>query len=157
MAEGSNPTQKPMIYKPGDYFITGGKTRVYEMAGYDFDNKTIKYEWRTYYTFQPDGAKNLVAPPEGIIGVATGYTLEEQASDKLSESNQRLRSQGNTIGLSALSPKNNYRSAAALKYPKDTAMADDSDYVLFEFYEYQPPFGKQRNRNTRFLCFPKGG
>lgn len=151
MAEGSNPTQKPMIYKPGDYFITGGKTRVYEMAGYDFDNKTIKYEWRTYYTFQPDGAKNMVAPPEGLLGVATGYTLEEQASDKLSESNQKLKSQGNTIGLSALSPKNNFRSASALKYPKDTAMADDSDYVLFEFYEYQPPFGKQRNRNTEGL------
>jgi hypothetical protein len=30
--------------------------------------------------------------------------------------------------------------AASLRYPKDAAMASNSDYVLFEFYKYVPPF-----------------
>ena len=143
MADENNPTQKPRVYQPGDYFITGGKTRVYEMAGYDFENKRVKYEWREYYTFTPDTAKNIVAPPEGLAGVATGYTLEDQASDAVSEANQRQISQGNNITISALAPKSNYRTSKVLKYPKETAMADDSDYVLFEFYDYNPPFGNQ--------------
>jgi hypothetical protein len=143
MADETNPTQKPSIYKPGDYFTAGGKTRVYEMAGYDFENKRVKYEWREYYTFTPDTAKNAVAPPEGLLGAASGYTLQDQASDAVSEANQRQKSQGNNITISALAPKSNYRSSGVLKYPKETAMADDSDYVLFEFYDYNPPFGKQ--------------
>ena len=147
MADETNPTQKPRVYQPGDYFITGGKTRVYEMAGYDFENKRVKYEWRTYYTFTPDTAKNIVAPPEGLAGVATGYTLQDQASDAISEENQRQKSQGNTITLSALAPKSNYRTSEVLKYPKETAMADDSDYVLFEFYDYNPPFGSKTSAN----------
>jgi len=143
MADETNPTQKPSIYKPGDYFTYGGKTRVYEMAGYDFENKRVKFEWREYYTFTPDSAKNAVAPPEGFLGAASGYTFQEQASDAVSEANQRQKSQGNTITLSALAPKSNYRTSEVLKYPKETAMADDSDYVLFEFYDYSPPFGKK--------------
>lgn len=31
-------------------------------------------------------------------------------------------------------------TTGALRYPKDVAMKENSDYVMFEFYDYQPPF-----------------
>jgi hypothetical protein len=31
-------------------------------------------------------------------------------------------------------------TTGSVRYPKDAAMASNSDYVLFEFYKYQPPF-----------------
>jgi hypothetical protein len=140
-ADGSNPTQKSAPYNPGDYFLTGGKLRVYEV-GYNKEQGTFGYQWTEKpLNFQPDTTGKLVAPPEGILGVATGYTLEDQASDKISEAKQ------NPITLGKLSPKSNYRTSGVLKYPKETAMADDSDYVLFEFYDYKPPFAKGASKN----------
>lgn len=49
--------------------------------------------------------------------------------------------QGATASLGGgLSPVTKAPSASGLRYPKD--MTDVSDYVLFEFYDYKPPFGK---------------
>ena len=39
-----------------------------------------------------------------------------------------------------LGEPNGESASTALRYPYDVAMAEDSDYVLFEFYKYQPPF-----------------
>ena len=48
-------------------------------------------------------------------------------------------------------PTTNY-SSAALRYPDDgsgnAGMTEQSDYVLFQFYEYKPPF---QNNNTLVL------
>ena len=53
-------------------------------------------------------------------------------------------------------------SARAIRYPRDIAEGQASDYVLFDFYEYQPPF-KVEKRLTKydlpssFSRFNKGG
>ena len=40
-------------------------------------------------------------------------------------------------------------TAGSLRYPNDVATAEESDYVLFEFYKYQPPFqGINRGATT---------
>jgi len=40
----------------------------------------------------------------------------------------------------ALAAPNLSSTTGSIRYPKDAAMSKESDYVLFEFYKYQPPF-----------------
>lgn len=49
-----------------------------------------------------------------------------------------------TINLQLRNPSVNAGSpsAGSLRYPVDPAIAADSDYVLFEFFKYRPPFGR---------------
>ena len=42
-----------------------------------------------------------------------------------------------TLNYSALSTPS---SSGSIRYPSDAGFGDASDYVLFQFYEYQPPF-----------------
>lgn len=44
---------------------------------------------------------------------------------------------------SVYTPKSDSVSSA-VRYPADISIGSDSDYVIFEFYEYQPPFQNQR-------------
>lgn len=39
--------------------------------------------------------------------------------------------------------------AAVLRYPSDPAMFNDSDYVVFSFFKYAPPFGGGRDTTNR--------
>jgi hypothetical protein len=59
------------------------------------------------------------------------------------------------ITLGTISPKSNMSSDGALRYPRpgagENGMDANSDYVLFEFYEYQPPFGAQRKAGEKGL------
>lgn len=48
-----------------------------------------------------------------------------------------------------LSAPNMGSTTSAHRYPKDASMAKDTDYVLFEFYEYQPPFKGINRGETR--------
>jgi len=36
-------------------------------------------------------------------------------------------------------------AGAALRYPSSRSMTPDTDYVVFEFFEYEPPFGRGRS------------
>ena len=48
--------------------------------------------------------------------------------------------------LTSFAPPTTNYSSAALRYPDDgsgnAGMTEQSDYVLFQFYEYKPPFNK---------------
>lgn len=46
--------------------------------------------------------------------------------------------QGGTLSYSQFGTPSGLNTS--LRYPKDAAMASESDYVLFEFYKYSPPF-----------------
>ncbi|AOV58747.1 baseplate tail tube cap [Synechococcus phage S-CAM3] len=47
-----------------------------------------------------------------------------------------------TIGVTSFG-KTNSSDSSAMRYPFHQSIAADSDYVSFEFYEYQPPFAKE--------------
>lgn len=49
-----------------------------------------------------------------------------------------LEQQGGTTAYKVGGPASN--PTTSLRYPRDAAMASGSDYVLFEFFQYQPPF-----------------
>ena len=41
-----------------------------------------------------------------------------------------------------------YTSASAIRYPKDIASGQSSDYVTFDFYDYQPPFSANKKMSV---------
>ena len=41
-----------------------------------------------------------------------------------------------------------YTSASAIRYPKDIASGKSSDYVTFDFYDYQPPFSANKKMSV---------
>lgn len=47
-------------------------------------------------------------------------------------------------------------TTGALRYPKDVAMKENSDYVMFEFYEYKPPFQNINRADTEAKAGPLG-
>jgi len=57
--------------------------------------------------------------------------------------NKRIKNAVN-FSLTAFSPPTTNYSSATLRYPDDgsgnAGMTEESDYVLFQFYEYKPPF-----------------
>ena len=44
-----------------------------------------------------------------------------------------------------ITPPTNNKSTNSLRYPKDIT-GKDTDYVLFEFFQYEPPFGKGKGQ-----------
>ena len=61
------------------------------------------------------------------------------------EEAKNLRNKNRTnFTLTAFPPPTTNYSSAALRYPDDgsgnAGMTEQSDYVLFQFYEYKPPF-----------------
>jgi len=52
------------------------------------------------------------------------------------------------IGVTSFG-KTNTSDSNALRYPKHQAITQNSDYVAFEFYEYEPPFNQDRSGNQR--------
>ena len=85
---------------------------------------------------------------------------QQQAKD---EREQEARESQTGVELQAqIGPKTNVSQSASLRYPKSAkgggSITEDSDYVLFEFYKYAPPFGKQRtdaNFTERTVTTPR--
>ena len=72
----------------------------------------------------------------------TKYASEVAASGATADN-------GSSLGkLSIKAPKANAQGGAALKYPYDRALGSDSDYVIFEFWKYNPPFGRDDTGNA---------
>lgn len=64
-----------------------------------------------------------------------GGKWEKISQTEYAKSNGTPYSGYKTLAIPGLS-----NTTSALRYPLDAAMAKDTDYVLFEFYEYKPPF-----------------
>ncbi len=154
MAEEQSPQAQPSakldsIYRPGDYFVTGGKTYVWKIRPVDINDPT----WKPFtfgfveqpLNFKPEGGTQIVQPPEGIVGVAVGYDLNTQAENKASD--QRAKS--GRINLKTLpSVARPAEGAGTFRYPMagsdQGGIGADGDFVLFQFYDYSAPFGPNR-------------
>lgn len=60
--------------------------------------------------------------------------------EKISSTEYKKSNGSSYSGYKVLSLPGQSSVTGSLRYPQDAAMAYDTDYVLFEFYEYQPPF-----------------
>ena len=60
--------------------------------------------------------------------------------EKISSTEYRKSNGSSYSGYKVLSLPGQSSVTGSLRYPQDAAMAYDTDYVLFEFYEYKPPF-----------------
>jgi hypothetical protein len=106
------------------------------------------------------GARNTGGTPYRNPALRPGETMQqrqqrrrqENAKSQQEAKEERERdareSQTGAELQAQIGPKTNVSQPASLRYPKSAkgggSIAVDSDYVLFEFYKYAPPFGKQR-------------
>jgi len=145
----AKPTQNPLAYNPGDFFVSGGKTYVYKTDGLDYSTGQVSFSWQEVpFSFNPEGGKQLVLPPTGPIAAATGYDYETQAENAASEK----RAGKLPYPKPLVDPSRPPEGAGTLRYPLpgegEGGISQDGDYVLFQFYNYAPPFRNQQNRGT---------
>ena len=154
MAEEQSPSAKPtensLIYKPGDYFLEGGKTYIYESdLGISEDGFRLQYKFveQPLGTLIPETGKRLVTPPTGVIAEATGYDFETRTENQLSE-----QKAGTIPGIKPLADAARPPEGTTLRYPLpgegEGGISQDGDYILFQFFNYAPPFRNQETRGT---------
>lgn len=149
----AQPTQNVRISNPGDYFYRGGKLYVFELKlGAGGDGVNLEKTWvdKGFVLATPNelgkvGAKTMVPPVSGISGAAEGYDIVTQVEDNIYEQNYGRGS----ISLRNYAPvARPAEGPGTLRYPMSGddqgGIAEDGDYVLFQFYDYAPPFGKTR-------------
>lgn len=178
MAEQNSPTApawnlKPGQYKEGDYFYAGGKTYVYKISILASENPLAGAGGTTPANpFQVSGKfvevpaigstpqpfatptpnlKRLVNPPtewgDQII-TGLGANLEAQVGI-----NEAVFGTGSRITLKGLSAVSRPAEGSCFRYPMahgdQGGIAEDGDYVLFNFYDYKPPYGPQSEAGPR--------
>jgi hypothetical protein len=68
----------------------------------------------------------------------------KNAAEKREEERNSLR-EDSTINLYIPTPTVRSSSSNVLRYPSDPEITEDSDYVVFSFFKYAPPFGGGRD------------
>jgi len=119
------------LYNNGDYYIgVDGKTYYYQNG-----------KWQQWlFEGAPVGGK-LAIPPTGAAAIASGAFVPAEGQQ------ETIKIQANPVlqnpTVSAANPGKSYR------YPEESPITADSDYVIFEFYEYTPPF-KTKEESSDF-------
>tara|TARA_B100000902_G_scaffold205171_1_gene195619 strand:+ start:744 stop:1976 length:1233 start_codon:yes stop_codon:yes gene_type:complete len=145
----AQPTQKPQTYKPGDYYVTGGKTYVWGPRPVDINDPTWSAGSFGFVpqplNFKPQGGRQIVQPPEGVVGIALGYDLDTQRENKAGDA----RARAGLINLKTLpSVARPAEGDGSYRYPMagedQGGITKDGDFVLFQFYDYKAPFGDRK-------------
>lgn len=76
----------------------------------------------------------------GPIGLNFTYWKWDAAKKDWIETDKQTWEESLGGGTTAYQALGTGTTTGSLRYPKDAGMTAKSDYVLFEFYEYQPPF-----------------
>lgn len=85
----------------------------------------------------PPGGTLTLVPPTEAEAVANGVPFGPTAAEDTA----------NTGRINLKPPEATAAGSAGgnvLKYPKEVATSSNSDYVVFEFFDYNPPFGRAR-------------
>lgn len=108
-------------YMYGDYYFDNGKTIYYD------GTKWVEYKLGG----TPIGGKIVIPPANKEILTLVGEGLEAAAAA------QQL--------VAPLKPIDGaLNSSSSLRYPAEPGTFDSSDYMIFDFYNYEPPFGKTK-------------
>ena len=160
MAEEQTPSAQPTEKQTstqrqiGDYYYAGNKVYVYEAKfGKKWDGSFGMYNQYVEYD------NILTVPPEKLKRFAphtTPLTLGDQLANGVSLDGmvainndlEEALGTGNKITLGKLSDRTRPTEGTVYRYPVaegDQGGIDaNADYVLFEFYNYTPPFGYER-------------
>jgi len=82
------------------------------------------------------------ATPQNIANVQAAVGVTPAIAPK----NGEFKADNSTINLNYKNPVQR-TSSGALRYPEEMTIQDDTDYVTFEFFKYNPPFGKGQQEN----------
>jgi len=122
-------------YKPGDYYVqSSGMVMQWDGTSWKTKGQSLapggQQAIKSGRQVSPPGATNpIVAEESGIAGSnATPSPTPDIANNKINIRNPRANSSSNVSGT--------------LRYPHDFSIASTSDYIIFEFFEYMPPFGR---------------
>jgi len=103
---------------------------------------------RGVYDSLPQNLQTFVSSPElqKAAHALQGNDLDTAAGREAATAENKY---GGTIEVT-FSPQNAGVTAksAALRYPRDYAITDDTDYVTFSFYDYKPPFQAKASGNA---------
>ena len=81
----------------------------------------------------------------------TGEQRRERQAEQREERNNGSgdsKEEKITLGTTSFG-KTNTKDSSAMRYPKHQAITENSDYVSFEFYEYEPPFRSSGAKATK--------
>lgn len=87
-----------------------------------------------------EGQTHITQQTTGIGSTTDRYWLYNNGNWEQISSGKYQELNPTTANYTSLSAPNMESTLNAHRYPKDAAMGKESDYVLFEFYKYQPPF-----------------
>ena len=123
-------------YKPGDYYVSSSGM-VMQWNG---------TSWKSKGQSQSPGGQDAIknGRPTTAPGAATNPVVAEEtgiATRQVQANNSEFaQDKSGSIKLK-LPSVNNSSASTSLRYPYDIT-ASETDYVTFEFFEYNPPFGK---------------
>lgn len=122
-------------YKPGDYYVTAsGMVMQWDGTSWKSKGQSLapggQQAIQSGNQVSPPGASNpVVAEETSIAGSnATPSPAPDIANNKINIRNPKANSSSNASGT--------------LRYPHNFSIQSTSDYIIFEFFEYMPPFGR---------------
>ncbi len=136
-----------MTYQQGNYYIADSGTLMYydgskwiSKGPFDKpDNNSIVTNQANKVA--PPGSKpNPSAPQGGNPNLGQG--AYQQATPGEDPTKRELGK------FSIKPPKVNAEGGTSLRYPYDRSISAGSDYIVFEFWKYNPPFGRDDTGNT---------
>lgn len=126
-------------YKPGDWYSAAS-------------GMIMQYNGSSWKAVGQQGTPSAIEAIKGRAVNAPGAASNPYVSEAVEEATAQAAGEVNDdpkntgrinllkrrTGISAASPA----GEKVLKYPKEVATSFNSDYVVFEFFEYNPPFGR---------------
>jgi hypothetical protein len=88
---------------------------------------------------------------------AAGASEEEVQRAASSAVAEQRQGEVQTVKLSIPKPPVNAGTGTALRYPSDLPITTNSDYVVFSFYKYAPPFGGGRDVTNQVTTSTSAG
>jgi hypothetical protein len=122
-------------YRPGDYYVSSSGMVM------QWDGTSWKSKGQSLAPGGQDAIKN--GRPATAPGAARNPVVAEEtgiATQQVQANNSQFGPDP-TIPIIAAPTVNNSSASTSLRYP-DNITASETDYVSFEFFEYNPPFGK---------------
>jgi len=123
-------------YKPGDYYIADSGI----LMQYDGSVWKNKGQIGTPSTNQIIQSNTKVNPPGAQSNPNIGTGAYQQQAGNNTGQNTKIEVKFKNTPRVTVSNKTN----GVLRYPHEFSISSTSDYVVFEFFEYMPPFGREQ-------------
>ena len=124
-------------WRNGSQQAVGREGHYINEVAFSFHNTTF-YKWNGYSWETVSDVTNLTSATE-LFRNKEQYMGNTTSSPAIEKETLRLKPYETAVESIG------YNS---LRYPKDVSTADNSDFVLFDFFDYQPPFKDNQNFET---------